>query len=164
MTRDEPEIAGGLLDEVGALFARHGIPEAEPGGAHSGACHRILMVSTHGYWSDPPPAGATDTGGQTLYVLQISRECARAGRKVLILVRWFAPYARVDPLEDGLWLVRIPAGKFRMGSPEGEAGRNADEGPQHEVRITQPFYMGKYPVTKGDFAAFVTAFRSGRSR
>src|SRR5688572_23963651 len=68
------------------------------------------MVSTHGYWGDPPPAGATDTGGQTLYVLQISKEWARAGRKVVILARWFAPHPRVEALEPGLWLVRIPAG------------------------------------------------------
>jgi len=114
MRRADPELARDLLDEVGALFARHGLPEVAPGADRSGACHRILMVSTHGYWSDPPPAGATDTGGQTLYVLQLSRECARAGRKVLILARWFAPYARVDQLEPDLWLVRIPAGGDRF--------------------------------------------------
>jgi mannosylfructose-phosphate synthase len=114
MRRADPELARDLLDEVGALFARHGLPEGAPGEDRSGACHRILMVSTHGYWSDPPPAGATDTGGQTLYVLQLSRECARAGRKVMILARWFAPYARVDQLEPDLWLIRIPAGGDRF--------------------------------------------------
>ncbi|HEU4727215.1 MAG TPA: glycosyltransferase [Kofleriaceae bacterium] len=111
MTADDPAIAPELVEDVRELFARHGLPEAGPIGA---ACERILMISTHGYWSDPPPAGATDTGGQTLYVLQVSKECARAGRKVLILARWFAPHARVDPLEPGLWLVRIPAGGDRF--------------------------------------------------
>ena len=96
-----------LVGEVDQLFARHAM--ATPGAGVPGA-HRILMVSTHGYWGDPPPAGATDTGGQTLYVLQISKEWARAGRQVVILARWFAPDARVDALEPGLWLVRIPAG------------------------------------------------------
>jgi mannosylfructose-phosphate synthase len=117
MRGDDPEIARDLMDEVGELFAQHGLPEVEPGGDRSdrsGACNRIVMVSTHGYWSDPPPAGATDTGGQTLYVLQISKEWARSGRKVLILARWFAPYARLDQLEAGLWLVRIPAGGDRF--------------------------------------------------
>jgi mannosylfructose-phosphate synthase len=75
---------------------------------------RIVMFSTHGYCSLPPPAGATDTGGQTLYVLQISKECARSGREVLIVARWFAPYARVEQLEPRLWLVRIPAGGDRF--------------------------------------------------
>lgn len=45
-----------------------------------------------------------------------------------------------------LELVLIPAGKFMMGSPPGEKQRFS-EWPQHEVRITRPFYMGKYPVT-----------------
>ncbi|HET7506566.1 MAG TPA: glycosyltransferase [Kofleriaceae bacterium] len=115
-----PAIAPGVLDEVRELFARHGLPDAEPGAETDAtpgqaiACERILMISTHGYWGDPPPAGATDTGGQTLYVLQLSRECARRGRQVLILARWFAPYPRVEALEPGLWLVRIPAGGDRF--------------------------------------------------
>ncbi|MCY3024062.1 MAG: bifunctional serine/threonine-protein kinase/formylglycine-generating enzyme family protein [Planctomycetota bacterium] len=46
-----------------------------------------------------------------------------------------------------LELVLIPAGKFLMGSPETEEGRNKDE-TQHEVMITKPFYMGKYEVTQ----------------
>lgn len=43
-------------------------------------------------------------------------------------------------------MVPIPAGSFMMGSPESEANRNDDEGPQHEVKI-QPFWMGKCEVT-----------------
>lgn len=50
-------------------------------------------------------------------------------------------------------LVRIPAGKFLMGSPESEAGRDANEGPQHEVTISRPFYMGKYEVTQAQWRA-----------
>ena len=45
-------------------------------------------------------------------------------------------------------LVLIPAGKFMMGSPENEKDRNKDEGPQHEVTISQAFYMGKFVVTQ----------------
>ncbi len=51
----------------------------------------------------------------------------------------------------------IPPGRFTMGSPKDEDGRFDGEGPQHEVEITQPFYMGVYPVTKGQFAAFVSS-------
>jgi len=49
----------------------------------------------------------------------------------------------------------IPPGTFQMGSPEGEAGHTGAEGPQHSVEITRPFYLGVYPVTKGQFTAFV---------
>jgi mannosylfructose-phosphate synthase len=114
MRADEPELARDLLDEVSQLLARHGVPQAERGAVRRDVCRRIVMVSTHGYWGDPPPAGATDTGGQTLYVLQISKECARAGRDVVILARWFAPYTRVEMLEPRLWLIRIPAGGDRF--------------------------------------------------
>ena len=44
-------------------------------------------------------------------------------------------------------LVLIPAGKFKMGSPINEM-RRYDEEKQHEVTLTQPFYMGKYEVTQ----------------
>jgi mannosylfructose-phosphate synthase len=113
MADSDLEIARDVTGEIGRLFAQHQIPEPGADDTASG-CRRIAMVSTHGHWGDPPPAGATDTGGQTLYVLQISKEWARAGRQVLILARWFAPFARVDALEPGLWLVRIPAGSDRF--------------------------------------------------
>jgi formylglycine-generating enzyme required for sulfatase activity len=48
-------------------------------------------------------------------------------------------------------LVRIPAGKFLMGSPASEATRFPDEGPQHGVDFRQAFYLGKYEVTQGQY-------------
>ena len=56
--------------------------------------------------------------------------------------------------------VRIPAGSFLMGSPEVEEGRLADEGPQHRVTISQPFYMGKYEVTNAQFRRFAPKHNS----
>ena len=50
--------------------------------------------------------------------------------------------------------MRIPAGKFLMGSPETEKDRDMDE-VQHEVTISKPFYMGITHVTVDQFAAFV---------
>ena len=52
-------------------------------------------------------------------------------------------------------MIAVPGGTFTMGSPEGEAGRKADEGPQHEVTITRPFFLGGHEVTVGQFRAFV---------
>ena len=49
-------------------------------------------------------------------------------------------------------LVLIPAGTFLMGSPASEADRLSDE-TQHEVTLTQPFYLGKYPVTQAQWKA-----------
>jgi len=74
---------------------------------------------------------------------------------------------RKTSLPDEVWLkeprmefVSIPAGPFVMGSPTSEAGRRIDEGPQHRVRITTPFYMGKYEVTKGQYCAFKSGLKS----
>jgi formylglycine-generating enzyme required for sulfatase activity len=50
----------------------------------------------------------------------------------------------------GMILVRIPAGKFTMGSPKDETGRNNDE-KQHGVEITRDFYLGVYEVTQKQF-------------
>jgi formylglycine-generating enzyme len=52
-----------------------------------------------------------------------------------------------------LKLALIPAGKFLMGSPADEPGRDDDEGPQHEVTISKPFYMGVYGVTQAQWRA-----------
>ena len=46
-----------------------------------------------------------------------------------------------------LEMVLIPAGKFKMGSPESEKARRNDE-KQYEVTLTKPFYMGKHEVTQ----------------
>ena len=65
-----------------------------------------------------------------------------------------------DPLRDGgegPLMRALPAGRFLMGSPEGELGRDADEGPQHEVRIDRPFALGVTEVTFDDYDRFARA-------
>jgi formylglycine-generating enzyme required for sulfatase activity len=52
---------------------------------------------------------------------------------------------RIDGLE--LPMVRIPAGSFWMGSPEGEEGRSEAEGPVHEVQLGE-FLLGRTPITQ----------------
>ena len=54
-------------------------------------------------------------------------------------------------------MVVVPAGSFMMGSPAGEAGRTADEGPQHQVTIARPFAVGKFEVTFAEWDTCVTA-------
>lgn len=57
--------------------------------------------------------------------------------------------ANAKPLE----MVYIETGTFMMGSPSDERGRDWDEGPQHQVTLSQGFYMGKYEVTQAQFEA-----------
>ncbi|MBN2315845.1 MAG: SUMF1/EgtB/PvdO family nonheme iron enzyme [Sedimentisphaerales bacterium] len=60
--------------------------------------------------------------------------------------------------------VRIPAGEFMMGSPVGESGRRDNEGPQHHIKITEPFYMSVTEVTQQQYVQIMrnnpSAFKS----
>jgi formylglycine-generating enzyme required for sulfatase activity len=49
--------------------------------------------------------------------------------------------------EVNMVVVFIPAGEFEMGSPMDEIKRDDDEG-QHHIKLTKPFYMGKFEVTQ----------------
>jgi len=53
-------------------------------------------------------------------------------------------------------MVMIPSGNFIMGSPEDEPGRYPEEGPQRKISINQ-FAIGKFEITKKEWAAFVKA-------
>ncbi len=68
-----------------------------------------------------------------------------------------SPLADLTTNSIGMKLKLIKAGAFKMGSPDSDKAAFSDEKPQHEVEITHPFYLGVYPVTKAQFAAFVDA-------
>jgi formylglycine-generating enzyme required for sulfatase activity len=51
-------------------------------------------------------------------------------------------------------MVPIVGGQFLMGSPAGEAHRNEDEGPTHEVKI-EPFWMEQCSVTWNEYELFM---------
>ena len=53
----------------------------------------------------------------------------------------------------GMRLVRIEHGSFLMGSPDDYMGANNAEKPQHQVRITRPFFLGIHEVTQGQYQA-----------
>jgi formylglycine-generating enzyme required for sulfatase activity len=56
-----------------------------------------------------------------------------------------------------LEFVRVPAGEFLMGSdPARDEDARDNEQPQHRVHVSE-FYIGKYPVTNAQYAAFVEA-------
>jgi formylglycine-generating enzyme required for sulfatase activity len=59
-----------------------------------------------------------------------------------------------EDLGDGVTIemVRIPAGEFMMGSPNGEEGAFDDEKRQHKVKVPE-FWMGKFQVTQAQWGA-----------
>lgn len=54
-------------------------------------------------------------------------------------------------------MVPIPGGEFMLGSPESEAGRRSDEGPQVRVKVA-PFWMGKYEITWAEYQTFMAQY------
>jgi formylglycine-generating enzyme required for sulfatase activity len=77
----------------------------------------------------------------------------------------FADYsAKVLKTGASYHMVAIKGGEFLMGSPPNEKDRNANEGPQKQVRVS-PFWMGKYEVTWDEYEPFmitpVDRFKNG---
>ncbi|MHC4779718.1 MAG: SUMF1/EgtB/PvdO family nonheme iron enzyme [Planctomycetota bacterium] len=52
---------------------------------------------------------------------------------------------------DVMEFVLILPGTFMMGAPKSEGGAYAYEKPSHRVKITKPFYLGKYEVTQSQW-------------
>lgn len=71
---------------------------------------RIAMVSTHGYVAANPPLGAADTGGQVVYVIELSKKLALLGYQVDIWTRRFEDQAEIEPVSDRVRIIRMPCG------------------------------------------------------
>ena len=71
---------------------------------------RILMSSTHGYFEGNPSFGRADTGGQIVFVIELSKALAKFDYKVDILTRQFEDFNQIEQLTDDVRIVRIPCG------------------------------------------------------
>lgn len=79
--------------------------------------NRIAMLSTHGYFDPVPQLGQTDTGGQVVYVLELSKALGKKGYKVDIYTRWFDKSRKqIDPVpgHPNVRVIRIPAGSWEF--------------------------------------------------
>jgi formylglycine-generating enzyme required for sulfatase activity len=86
------------------------------------------------------------------------RTWAKAAAAALLSVLFLAmpapqkPFPSSPPESLKLMFAHIPAGKFVMGSPEGEPGHNYDE-ISHDVTLTRDFYLQATEVTQGQWKA-----------
>jgi mannosylfructose-phosphate synthase len=71
---------------------------------------RIMMISTHGYVAAEPELGKPDTGGQVVYVLELSRCLARLGYQVDILTRQFEDQPLEEEVDERVRVLRFPCG------------------------------------------------------
>jgi mannosylfructose-phosphate synthase len=68
------------------------------------------MISTHGYVAAEPEFGKPDTGGQVVYVLELSKCLARMGYAVDILTRRFEDQTFTEHVSERVRVLRFPCG------------------------------------------------------
>ncbi|MEM9398697.1 MAG: glycosyltransferase [Verrucomicrobiota bacterium] len=71
---------------------------------------RICMISTHGYVAANPPLGAADTGGQVVFVIELSKKLAQLGYEVDIWTRRFEDQPEIDVVDEQVRVIRVPCG------------------------------------------------------
>jgi formylglycine-generating enzyme required for sulfatase activity len=101
---------------------------------------------------DLPLGARLETGPGPATVREV-KVVARSGnrhaeQRLRVTLRHTLPREIVNSV--GMKLVLVQPGKFRMGSPPDEAGRNGDE-TEHDVQITYPFYVGTNEVTQEQY-------------
>jgi serine/threonine-protein kinase len=151
-------IARNAMRRRAAHWYQQAMPDLAPGLRKSRLEERLAQA-------DETPL--TEAGGAArvrppLAVAPFSEKTAR-----IYQARW-AKYLCLPVVQTnaiGAKLVLIPPGEFMMGSPkeliDEESKAHAEdpwyrdrllqEGPQHRVRITRPFYLGTYPVTQEEY-------------
>ncbi|MCH9684953.1 MAG: SUMF1/EgtB/PvdO family nonheme iron enzyme [Deltaproteobacteria bacterium] len=122
------------------------------------------------------PGGAADepTAARQLAALQVlartmpkqaqELDAMLRGHDAPAVQRWWVEHRRQQGLggdvitaaRGGYSLVKIPGGRFTMGSPENEQGHRANESPHHEVELSS-FYLGRYPVTNAEYREYLKA-------
>lgn len=87
--------------------------------------------------------------GALLIALSGAELVAAAGRNV--------PLEKEDYriADFDLELIWVEAGKFSMGSPPTETGRDEAEGPQTRVTLSHGFWLGKTEVTQAQYEALI---------
>ena len=82
-------------------------------------------------------------------------QTAIGGKSLFFCVRGESESKNITiPLSDtvDLEMIWIEAGTFTMGSPKDELGRYSNE-VQHQVTLTQDYWLGKYEVTQAQYQA-----------
>ncbi len=71
---------------------------------------------------------------------------------------YMVPYTETLPgTEITFEMLPVPGGEFLMGSPETEADRAGDEGPQVRIKV-EPFWIAKCEVTWAEYQSFMALY------
>jgi formylglycine-generating enzyme len=120
------------------------------------AMRAVLAVLAAGYWT---PARAVVEAAAAAVPGFVAGEAKPDGDGPFVQVAggWMVPYEETIPGTDvSFRMIPVPGGSFRMGSPEQEEGRTADEGPALGVTVP-PFWMGEHEVTWAEYKRYMSA-------
>jgi sulfatase modifying factor 1 len=132
-----------------APLPRHGSP-SRPGLIAAAAAALLVAGAAGGIAAEPPAAG------QPGFVAGPDKPQVE-GPVVAVAGGWMVPYEDTIPGTKVVFrMVPVPGGVLRMGSPAGEEGREACEGPQYDVRI-EPFWIGRCEVTWAEYRVYMAA-------
>jgi len=62
---------------------------------------------------------------------------------------------KINKIAQSEWMVRVEPGEFIMGSDEDEVGHDPINEKRNRVRISQPFWIKKFEVTRGEWNSLV---------
>ncbi|TWU57288.1 formylglycine-generating enzyme family protein [Rubripirellula reticaptiva] len=123
-------------------------------------CHRFAVafaataVTIVGANAEAPAKPAATDSAQ----LGISATEPSEGPSVKVDSGYMVPYTTKIPGTDvTIDMVPVPGGKFLMGSPDSEADRGDDEGPQVQV-VVDPMWVAKTETTWGQYKEFMRLY------
>lgn len=155
VTRREPTPSENAAATFTALLAPHGVPATigEFGG-------RRIVVTVDG---TDYSGGISNNDGISanhlhIYPVTVQRTGVTLGTPEI--AEWTTNdhgTGTATEIGAGIEKVRIPAGTFLMGSPDGISEAVIHEKPQHEVTLTRDFLMSKYEITAAQYADFLNA-------
>jgi formylglycine-generating enzyme required for sulfatase activity len=145
----QPDTANPEIQLIGGNTITHsqGMPFTDPGAeAHD--------VRDGNITSQLAVAGSVDVNSTGTYLLTYTVQDgagnpATATRTVTVVGNRTVDLNATVAM-DMIW---CPPGTFTMGSPSEEVGRRADREDEHNVTLTQGFYLGKYEVTQAQYEA-----------
>jgi len=127
----------------------------------TGFCTLTSGVGAYGARSENTAVATVGIDGSTLSVTGVSSGSATItyfdsggfSKTMSVSVSGKLPSTYTNSL--GMTFILLPAGTFTMGSPSDEPGADSDEDewPQHQVTLTQPFYMQQTEVTQAQWEA-----------
>ena len=144
-TRPDKRPADAL--ELSAMLGN--VPAGPPTSNDGSKLIALKKSGEHSNFSGPDSGGPKSGGSRTMNTLGMPAllNVAAAGSPAT----GFGGMPRLMNNSIGMTFALIAPGQFPMGSPDEESGRREHESPQHEVRITKPFYFGVFAVTQGQY-------------